>query len=210
MSGVKGKLIHSQHSPYARRVRIVLAELHLPYESDLRPSVYTMTELGDLNPNLMLPVWTDGAGTVFESNLIVEYLLTQYPAEDPDGALPMTPWLRRPDAAWQDGKLLATLDSMTDAGFLLRQLQQNGVDVNTVPYLRREQERIQRELDWLEAQVTPQGFAPGWFSIPDINLICALEWAEFRGQYAWRGRPKLEAVLRLHGDRPSVAGSRHR
>ena len=70
MSGAKGKLIHSQDSPYARRVRIVLAELHLPYESDLRPSVYAMTELGDLNPNLKLPVWTDGAGTVFESNLI--------------------------------------------------------------------------------------------------------------------------------------------
>ena len=209
MSGAKGTLIHSQDSPYARRVRIALAELRLPYESDLRPSVYGMTELEDLNPNLKVPVWTDDAGILFESNLIIEYLLAQYAAQDPDGALPMTPWLRRPDAPWQDGKLLATLNSMTDAGFLLRQLRQDGMDIAAVPYLRREQERIQRELDWLDRQATPEGFVPGWFSVPYINLICALAWADFRGAYSWQGRPRLEGIVRLHGGRPSVVLTRH-
>ncbi len=210
MTVAKGTLIHSQDSPYARRVRIVLAELQLPYENDLRPSVYGMTDLGALNPNLKVPVWMDPGGTLFESNLIIEYLLARYPAEDPVGApLPMAPWLRRADAPWEDGKLLATLDSMTDAGFLLRQLQQNGVDTHAVPYLKRERERIERELDWLDAQATPDGFVPGWFSIPDVNLICALSWAEFRGIYAWQGRPRLEAILRRHRDRPSVAFTRH-
>lgn len=209
MSGAKGTLIHSQDSPYARRVRIVLAELQLPYESDLRSSVYGMTDLGALNPNLKVPVWTDAGGTVFESNLIIEYLVTRYPAQEPVSAtLPMTPWLRHADAPWEDGKVLATLDTMTDAGFLLRQLQQNGVDVNAVPYLKREQERIQRELDWLDAQATADGFVPGWFSIPDINLICALAWADFRQAFTWRGRPRLEAILRLHRDRPSVVLTR--
>ncbi|HEX7926913.1 MAG TPA: glutathione S-transferase family protein [bacterium] len=211
MSQPQGRLTRSLHSPYARRVQIVLTELGVVYADDLRSSVYEMTDLEAVNPNLKVPVWQDDRETLFESALIIEYLLQRHsPAKGSPGLAPLAPWLRRPDHLWEDGRRLATLESLSDAGFSLRQLQQNGVDLNGAPYLRREQERLQRELDWLESQATREGFVPGWFSIPDVMLVCTLAWAEFRGIYVWRGRPKLEAILALHNKRPSVMATVHR
>jgi len=205
-----GTLIHSRDSPYARRVRSVLAELGLAYDSRLHPSVYAIADLAGLNPNLRIPVWQDDRGTLFDSSLIVDYLLSRYGAQAPGGAAPpLARAMRRPEMGWADAKLLTTLDGLSDAGFLLRQLALSGVDEESVRYLRRVRQRIPSALDWLEEQATPAGFVPGTFSMPDIWLICALEWAEFRGTYAWRDRPKLEAIVARYAARPSVAGSAH-
>lgn len=211
-----GTLIHSRDSPYARRVRIVLAELGLSYDSRLHPTVYAIPELAALAPTLRIPVWQDDQGTLFDSGLIVEYLLSRYGAgaagDAPRSAgvlPPLARALRRPERLWADGKLLATVDDLTDAGFLLRQLALSGVEEEAVRYLQRVRQRIASTLDWLEAQAAPQGFLPGVFSMPDVWLVCALEWAEFRGTYAWRGRPKLEAMMARLAARPSVAATAH-
>ncbi|MFI5400996.1 MAG: glutathione S-transferase family protein, partial [SAR324 cluster bacterium] len=209
-----GTLIHSRDSPYARRVRIVLAELGLPYDSRLHPTVFAIADLAGINPNLRIPVWQDDRGTLFDSGLIVEYLLTCYGAQAPGGPPsearpPLARSMRRAESGWADAMLLATLDGLTDAGFLLRQLALSGVDEEQVRYLRRVRQRIPSALDWLEAQATPAGFVPGTFSAPDVWLVCALEWAQFRGTYSWRGRPKLEAIVARYAARPSVSGSAH-
>ncbi|MFI5399838.1 MAG: glutathione S-transferase family protein [SAR324 cluster bacterium] len=205
-----GTLIHSRDSPFARRVRIVLAELGLPYDSRLHPTVYAIPDLAGLNPNLRIPVWQDDRGTLFDSSLIVDYLLTRYGAQASGSATPpLARSMRRAELSWADAKLLTALDDLSDAGFLLRQLGLSGVDEERVRYLRWVRQRIPSTLDWLEAQATPAGFVPGTFSVPDVWLICALEWAEFRGTYSWRGRPKLEAIQERYAARPSVAGSAH-
>ena len=223
-----GTLIHSRDSPYARRVRIVLAELGLSYDSQLHPTVYAIPDLEGLAPTLRIPVWRDDQGTLFDSGLIVEYLLSRYGATSEGalsaGSLPapggkdaasggplpsLARALRRPEHPWADGKLLATLDDLTDAGFLLRQLALSGVEEDAVRYLLRVRQRIASALNWLEAQATPAGFVPGSFSVPDVWLVCALEWAAFRGIYAWRDRPTLEALRERLAARPSVAATAH-
>ena len=213
MSTFAGILTHSRDSPYTRRVRIVLAELGIAYESRLHPSVYAIDGLQQLNPNLRIPVWQDDQGVLFDSMLIVEYLLQRYgpavPPAAPEGAPGLAPWLRRSEAPWADGKLLATLEDLTDAGFLLRQLSLSGVEEQQVRYLQRVRQRIPATLHWLEAQATPEGFVPGWFGLPDVWLIAALEWAEFRGMYAWRHYPNLSAIVERAKARPSVAGTAH-
>jgi glutathione S-transferase len=74
-----------------------------------------------------------------------------------------------------------------------------------VAYLQRQHSRIQYGLDWLETRATPEGFAPGLFSVMDLNLLCHLEFSEARGDiFPWRGRPNLEAMVAHHADRPSV------
>jgi glutathione S-transferase len=234
-----GTLIHSRDSPYARRVRIVLAELGLPYASQLHPTVYAIPDLEALAPTLRVPVWQDDHGTVFDSGLIVEYLLSRYGTPDSGGGSvpgggsapgdsapgsgpppgdayasggalpPLARALRRPEHPWADGKLLATLGDLMDAGFLLRQLALSGVEEEHVRYLQRVRQRIASALNWLEGRATPAGFVPGTFSLPDVWLVCALAWAEFRGTYAWRGRPTLEALMARLATRPSVAETAH-
>jgi glutathione S-transferase len=80
----------------------------------------------------------------------------------------------------------------------------SGLDPEDAPYLQRQHDRIEHCLDWLETQSTSEGFAPGLFSIMDINLICALGNVDHHGSFEWRGRSRLEAIIDRYRLRPSV------
>jgi len=204
------KLIYSNASPFARKVRVVLAEKGLDYEGDAsghrgKP----VAEIAKVNPNLVIPVFYDGDLTLFESNLILEYLLQTYPDTPASGAEPpLAPALTRPKHHWRDAKILATLETMAGAMVNLRHLTVDGVDARQAPYLGRHADRIQSCLDWLEEEATYEGFCPGLFSIQDLNLICHLEFASFRNIFPWHGRPRLEAIVALHGRRPALEATR--
>jgi len=71
-------------------------------------------------------------------------------------------------------------------------------------YLRRQRKRIDLCLDWLEKTATREGFAPGVFSIMDLNLVCALGNVGNRKSFEWRGRPSLEAIMAGYAERASV------
>jgi glutathione S-transferase len=199
------KLYHSYLSPYARRVLIVLLEKGLPHQREKYQFAREFQGLAALNPCLLLPVFVDGDEHLWGSNLIVEYLLATYP-ENPAGA-PPPPFARtmtRPERHWHDARPLATLETMTDSIMNLRQMKMSHVEVEEVAYLRRQRDRIDRCLDWVEGQATPEGFAPGQFSIMDLNLICALGNVDNHKSFEWRGRPTLEALVECYAERPSV------
>lgn len=42
------------------------------------------------------------------------------------------------------------------------------------------------------------------FSVQDINLLCAVGYADVFDVTEWRGRPKLEALVAFHAERPAV------
>ena len=69
------KLYYSEGSPYARKVRIVLAEKGLDFEGDQSHTGMSVEEHAAINPNLQVPIFEDGDLRLFESNLILEYLL---------------------------------------------------------------------------------------------------------------------------------------
>lgn len=199
------KLYHSHLSPYARRVLIVLAEKQLPHEREKHTFARDFAALSSINPCLLLPVFTDGEISLWGSNLINEYLLQHYPqvpANSPTPPLAKT--MTRPDRHWDDAKILATLETMTDSIMNLRQMKMSGFEPDQVTYLRRQRDRIDRCLDWLDTQATADGFAPGAFSIMDLNLICALGNVDNHKSFEWRGRPTLEALMARYTDRPSV------
>ena len=85
------KLYFSNGSPFARKVRVVLAELALSYETDildgLRP---TSSPPG---PTIAVPVLEDGALRLWESDLIIDYLLRTYAIAKPAGQPPLSPWM---------------------------------------------------------------------------------------------------------------------
>ena len=205
-TGVK---LHSTNtSPYGRKVRILLADKGLAYEQKIKPpSEYKYDELSALNPGLKIPILEDGGRLLFESNLILSYLLRTYPGKNGPSKPPLAQEVTRPAHHWEDAMVLSTIDTLLESGVNLRQLGLNGITPEKAPYLGRQQERIQRCLDYLERHATAEGFIPGVFSVADIAFICAVEWGAWRGLFNWRGRPTLEALVAFHAPRPSVAGN---
>jgi glutathione S-transferase len=199
------KLYHSYLSPYARRVLIVLAEKGLKHEREKHMFAREFAGLSSINPCLLLPVFIDGDIHLWGSNLIVEYLLKTYPDIASGGPEPpLARAMTRPDHHWEDARILATLETMTDSIMNLRQMKMSGIEPNQVAYLRRQRDRIDLCLDWLETKATADGFAPGEFSIMDLNLICALGNVDNHKSFEWRGRPTLEAIVVRYSERPSV------
>lgn len=93
---------------------------------------------------------------------------------------------------------------MTDSIMNLRQMKMSGLELERVTYLRRQRERIDRCLDWLNMCATRDGFKPGQFSIMDLNLICALGNVDNHKSFEWRGRPSLDASVARFSKRPPV------
>ena len=199
------RLYHSYLSPYARRVLIVLAEKGLEHERQKYQFARDFEGLSAINPCLLLPVYVEDSVHLWGSNLIVEYLLKTYPGS-PRGSSqpPLAATLTRPDHHWEDARILATLETMTDSIMNLRQMKMSGLEPTDVVYLRRQRDRIDLCLDWLDKTGTPDGFVPDIFSIMDINLICALGNVDNHKSFEWRGRPTLEAIVARYAERPSV------
>ncbi len=76
------KLYDFLSSPNCQRVKIVLEEKQLPYDTipvDLRKKEQKKPEFLKLNPTGKVPVIIDGETVLYESRIINEYLEDQYP-----------------------------------------------------------------------------------------------------------------------------------
>ena len=200
------KLYCSNGSPFARKVRIVLAEKGLAYEADIQDRLRPIEEA--LGPTLQIPVLDDGGRRLWESDLIIDYLLKTYPESKATGDMaakpPLSPWMARPDRLWDDMTTLATLDSLASSVVNIRLMSSDGITPENSGYLARQKTRIERCLDWLEERVTGEGFAPGWFSIMDIAFVCPMGFCDAREIMPWRGRRKLDALFDRCCSRPSL------
>ena len=201
------KLYYSNGSPFARKVRIVLAEKGLAYEPDVNDAVRPVSHA--LSPTLAIPVLDDGPLRLWESDLIIDYLLRTYPQAiaAAAGQPPLSPWLARPEQHWQDMTTLATIASCGESIVNLRLMMGDGITPENSDYLERQKTRVERCLDWLESRVTDEGFAPGWFSIMDIAFVCPMVYCEKRAVMNWRGRLKLEALYERCQERPSLVAT---
>ena len=112
------KLISATPSPYARKVRIVLAEKNIPFELVTEVPWNSTSATPQYNPLEKLPVLLlEDGGAVYESRFILEWLEAKYPKP------PMVPadsgalwWNQRPSRRRPDGHRLH------DAPFLRRRL----------------------------------------------------------------------------------------
>lgn len=197
------RLYYANNSPFARKVRVLLAERGTPHEA----VVVNLDRPGDdfvkANPNLKVPTLVDGDLALFESNVIIDYLL-QAPGGKPAGEMPaLAGKLTRPDHHWQDLLMLTTIELLLDSASIAYHYQREGIQPEQSLSLRRELTRMESELNWIEAHITPEGYIPGTFSIQDMNLVVTLLWMDFRKPAPWRGRPNLEAVVRRYEGRSS-------
>ena len=178
------KLIGSPASPYARKVRVVMAEKKLDYQyviDDVWAADATITESNPLGkvPCLVM----EGGEAVFDSRVIVEYLDTLSPVGK---LIPAQGRERAEVKTWEalaDGLLDAALAARMEVIFKDRPPEQQ-----CQPWIDRQMGKINAALQAISVGLAEKPFCSGvHFSLSDIAVGCALGYLDFRfPEIAWR------------------------
>ena len=181
------KLIYANASPYARKVRIVLAEKKLDYQLVLENPWVPETTIGASNPLGKVPCLVlEGGEAIFDSRVIVEYLDVQagggkiIPASGKDRFDALT--------------LQALADGIMDAAILqIYEIRFREEDRREPKWVEHQMGKVERGLDALEAHLPHLSPVP---TIGTIGLACTLGYLDFRFGGTWRSaRPRLVAWL---------------
>jgi glutathione S-transferase len=174
-------LLYTAGSPFARAVRIVLDELCLDYERKEEITTPTVEDRARATPTLQVPTFWDGDVHLWESTLIIEYLLSQYDSRAPE--LPtLARGVARQETYWRDRLILSTLHTLGTAATTISQMKWGGISVGDSDYLQRNAERLPHLFAWLELELVSDtdGFLPGCLSVQDIFLTCHIDFIKNR------------------------------
>ena len=193
------KLISATPSPYARKVRIALAEKGLPFElvTEVPWNEDTRTPLH--NPLEKLPILLLDDGTsVYESHYILEYLEVKHPVPpllpaDPDGVL--------------EAKRLQVLgDGICDAFVLLFFERMRPAEHRSAPWMARQRRKVEGGVREIARSIGSRAWAVGdRFGLGDIAVGTAMAYLDVRfPDFEWRGTfPDLALYVDRLGERPS-------
>ncbi|SPE34356.1 Glutathione S-transferase [Burkholderiales bacterium] len=194
------RLIASPTSPYARKVRIVMAEKRIECELEMTDVWAPETTISRFNPLGKVPcLIMDDGGAVFDSRVIVEYLDTLTPVGH---LIPASGRQRVEVRTWE-----ALADGIIDALVLVR------LEHTQRPEHARSQAWIDRHLGKVEAGLHAASTAlaeKAWchderFSLADIALGVTLGYLDFRfPEIRWRpDHPNLARYYEKLAARPS-------
>lgn len=166
-------LLFTTGSPFSRIVRIVLDELRLDYEKREEITTPTSESRAKSTPTLQVPTFWDEDIHLWESGLIVEYLLSNYeapPGENP----PMAKALARTEHQWHDRLVAASVHTLGTSATTIGQMKWGGTSIEDSDYLTVCSEQFPYLLGWLEEQISLEGdgFQSGLLSVQDIALGC--------------------------------------
>src|SRR3954471_7923331 len=103
------KLYFTTGSPFARAVRIVLAEKGLPFERDETYTTPSAEDRAKTTPTLQVPTLIDGDLKLWDSAVILEYLMASYSGSSaPEGHQRFATDYIRSDHLWRDKLVHAT------------------------------------------------------------------------------------------------------
>lgn len=153
-----------------------------------------------MNPNALVPVLQDGDLILWESNVIVRYLATRYPAA---GLMPSTLAQRFEAEQWMDWQQ-TTLNSAARNGFI--QLIRTPPDRRDAGLLQQSVAATEPLMELLDQRLAEREFMLGdRLTIADIPLACeAHRWFGLpQPRPAW---PNLTRWFRAMRDRPASKG----
>ena len=168
-------LLFTTGSPFSRIVRVVLDELDLDYERREEITTPTSENRAESTPTLQVPTFWDGDVHLWESGLIVEYLLANYEVPQ-EGNPPLAKSLTRTDSHWHDRLVASSIHTLGTSTTIIGQMKWGGTSVEDSDYLAVCSEQFPYLLGWLEKQILTEGegFQTGLLSIQDIALGCHL------------------------------------
>ena len=197
------KLISATPSPYARKVRIALAEKNLPFELLTEVPWDRTTATPKYNPLEKLPVLIlDDGSSVYESSFILQFLELKYP----------TPPLLPPDV---DGILAARrlevlCDVVCDAVVLTFFERKRSSGAQSPEWLARQRRKIDGGIREMARLVGNAEYAVGdRFGLGDIAVGTALGYLTVRfAEFDWESSyPNLAAFKAKLDLRPSFAAT---
>lgn len=191
------KLISATPSPYARKVRIALAEKAIPFELVTEVPWNSDTSLPRYNPLEKLPVLLlDDGGSVFESAYILEWIERKYPTP---------PLLPADDDGILEAKRYAVLaDGMCDALLLVFFERQR--EHPSQPWIDRQLRKVQGGLAAVAEGIGDNSYAVrNAFGLADIAVGSLLGWMSVRiPDITWRvTHPNLGAYYDRLMERPA-------
>ena len=193
------KLISATPSPYARKVRIALAEKSVPFELQTEVPWNDDTSLPQHNPLEKLPVLIlDDGSTIWESSYILEWIERKYPSPpllppDDDGILAH----KRMDA-------LAT--GVCDAFLLVFFERMRPEAHRSQPWILRQMRKVHGGIAEIARVVGDRRYAIGdTFGIADLSAGSVLGWLDVRfPELGWRAaHPNLDRYMDGLAARPS-------
>jgi glutathione S-transferase len=201
------KLIGSTTSPYARKVRIVLAEKKLDYQLVLE-DVWGSDEILKINPLGKVPCLVmEGqdsiTGAMFDSRVIVEYLDTLSPVGK---LIPEKGRERAEVRTWE-----ALADGILDAAILVRlETTWSGrpAEQRSAAWVSRQMGKVQAGLEAMARGLGDKAWCSGnHFTLADVAVGCCLGWLSFRfPELNWaEAHPNLARHLEKLMARPSFA-----
>lgn len=197
------KLLASLTSPYARKIRILLAEKNIPFELVVDSPWETATRVPEVNPLGKVPALVLDSGEVFfDSPVIAGYIETLGigPAMLPAGGIERV--RVRQSEALADGILDAAVTAYLEGR--RPEAQQSPLNLD------RQYDKIQRSLAELEKRLADRQWLDGdTLQLGDITVGVALGYLDLRlGYLDWRsGHPVLSAFAERLFARPSFAAT---
>ena len=196
------KLVASLTSPYARKIRVALAEKNLPFELEVDIPWLADTRVPSYNPLGKVPALVADDGEVwFDSPVIAEYLDTLAgPALLPADRLAALP-VRQAEAL---------ADGITDAAVAAFLEGMRPAERQDPASIERQLGKIHRGLAALEQRLAQRkGLGGEALTIADIAAGCTLGYLDFRfAHLGWRAaHPQLAAWADGLLARPSFTAS---
>ncbi|MEZ5815088.1 MAG: glutathione S-transferase family protein [Alphaproteobacteria bacterium] len=194
------KIIGSQTSPFVRAVRTSCEELGLTYEL-VETSFYAKMQekdhavINENNPLMKVPILMDGEQKILDSRVIISYLQEKYETRP----VFENSFENKFDAE----NVISVIYGIIDAGVLRFIMGLEGLDMDR-GYMRRSFDRMKAGLDHLDSRA----HLGRSFGIPEMTLVCALEWFKKRDIIDWSGHTNIVKTYECWKDRPSLIKTR--
>jgi glutathione S-transferase len=199
-------LHHLPLSPYARKVRLVLAEKRLPFELRMEKTWERRPEYLEMNPAGTVPVLIEDNGLIIpDSTVICEYLDEAYPDNSLMGRTLAERIEIRRLVAWFDGKFANEVTANLYGEKYLRRLTHRG---NPDPSaIRTGYTALRYHLEYLAwLAETRKWLAGSTLSVADFAAAAHLSTLDFIGEVDWSLSPPVKEWYARMKSRPSFRG----
>jgi glutathione S-transferase len=196
-------LYHLPLSPYARKVRVVMAEKRLPFELKLEKLWERRPEYLDMNPACTVPTLVEDNGLIIpDSGVICEYLDEAYPETPLMGHTLAERVEVRRLVAWFDGKFAADVSRNLLNEKMLKRLMGRGQPDATA--LRTGYANLKPHLEYIgHLAETRKWLAGVAISLADFAAAGHLSALDFVGDVDWSIAPAARDWYARIKSRPS-------
>jgi glutathione S-transferase len=174
-------------------VRIIAAEVGEPIEWVDTAAEAGQAALHELSPIRKVPVAIIDGRTLFDSRVLGDWLVTTR------GHGGLTP----PRDPWRERNLVNAVDEAIGSMIQLFYLRRDGIAIDGNVFAKRQLDRADAIFGWLGKELVA-----GDFGLPQLSVICALDWMEFRKTYPIERAAALAPIRAAWRDRPSIAATR--